>query len=252
MRVTKRGAPIDEVMPRPEIRRKRIRQHVGQLGQCMVHEDALHLGRDGPGLLVDRNDSTGVECVVVVQRRVAGIGLVGRCLRQDFVLRVLELQPVGTQLQLAVEDDALMRLEDVVEKRLVEPDGTKSAGTIADDQLEDLETRAPRRTNAAPDDVADDRGGDTRAERRDCLECTAILVADRKTIEQVFDRAQTYSFEIGGAAGTDPLEVLQRRLQGIYCTTIASPFPTRISLMRAGSSKGSSMLMPEGFSADFE
>ncbi len=145
-----------------------------------------------------------------------------------------------------------MRPEDVVEKRLVEPDGTQRAGAIADDQLEDLETRAPRRTDAAPDDVADDRGGDTRAQRRDRLECAAIFVADRKAVEQVFDRVQAHAFEIGGAPRTDPLEVLQRRLQGIYCTTIASPFPTRISLMRAGSSKGSSMLMPEGFSADFE
>ena len=255
MRVTERRTPVDEVMPRPESGRKRIRQDVGQLRQRMVHEDALHFGRDGPGLLVDWNNSTGVERVVIaqlVQRNVAGIGLLGSGLWQDFVLRVLKLQPVGAQLELAVEDDALVRLEDVVEKRLVEPDGPKSAGTIADDQLEDLETRAPRRPNAAPHDLADDRSGDTGTKRSDCLECPAVLIADREAIEQVFNRAQTHPFEIGGAPGPDPLEVLQRRLQGIYCTTIASPFPTRISLIRAGSSKGSSMLMPEGFSADFE
>ncbi len=63
---------------------------------------------------------------------------------------------------------------------------------------------------------------------------------------------QADPLEIRRTPRTDALEILQRRLKGIYCTTIASPFPTRISLMRAGSSKGSSMLMPEGFSADLE
>jgi hypothetical protein len=63
---------------------------------------------------------------------------------------------------------------------------------------------------------------------------------------------QTDTLEIGGAPRTDAFEELKRRLEGVYCTTIASPFPTRISLIRAGSSKGSSMLMPEGFSVDRE
>ena len=87
---------------------------------------------------------------------------------------------------------------------------------------------------------------------RDGVEGAAIFVADRKSVEQVFDRVQAHSLEVGRAPRPDALEELQRRLQGIYCTTVASPFPTRISLIAAGSSKGSSMLMPEGFSADFE
>ena len=53
---------------------------------------------------------------------VAATALVAGHLRQHLVLRVLQLQPVRRQLELAEEDDALMRPEDVVEKRLVEPD----------------------------------------------------------------------------------------------------------------------------------
>ena len=103
-----------------------------------------------------------------------------------------------------------------------------------------------------PDDFAEDRGRDAGPQRRDGLERAAVLVADREPIEEVLDCVQADALEVGRAARPDAFEELQRRLKGIYCTTIASPFPTRISLMPAGSSKGSSMLMPEGFSGDFE
>jgi hypothetical protein len=78
---------------------------------------------------------------------------------------------------------------------------------------------------------------------------TAVLVADGKTIEEIFDGVQADALEIRGAPRTDTLQILQGGLEGVYCTTIASPVPTRISLMRAGSSKGSSIPMPDGFSA---
>ncbi len=124
------------------------------------------------------------------------------------------------QLELAEEDDALMGPEDVVEKRLVEPDRAQRTGAIADDQLEDLEARPARRANAAADDFAEDRGRDARPQRGDGLERAAIFVADRKSVEQVFDRVQADPLEIRRAPRTDPFEELQRRLKGIYCTTI--------------------------------
>ena len=180
------------------------------------------------------------------------VGLALGCLRQYFGLRILELQSVGGQLELAKEDDALMRTEDVVEKWLIEPDRAERAGAVADDELEDLEARTARRTNAASDDLADDRRRHARTQGGDRLERAAVLVPDRESIQEILDRVQADSLEIGSAPWADAFEELQRRLKGIYCTTIASPFPTRISLMPAGSSKGSSMLMPVGFSGDLE
>ena len=124
VRLAERGSPVEEAVPFPECGRQRIRQDAGQLRQRMVHEHALHLGRDRTGLLVDRNDAAGMQRVVVMPAMDAGgrLGIVGR-LREDFVLRVLQLQPVRRQLELAEQDDALVRTEDVVEERLVEPDG---------------------------------------------------------------------------------------------------------------------------------
>ena len=119
------------------------------------------------------------------------------------------------QLELAEEDDALMRTEDVVEERLVEPDGAERAGAVAHDQLEDLEARPARRANPAPDDFADDRRRDAGPQRGDRLERAAILVADREPIEEVFDRVQADALEIGRAPRADALEELQRRLRGI-------------------------------------
>jgi hypothetical protein len=215
----------------------------------VAHEHALHLGRDRAGLLVDRDDAAGVQGLVFGRRPRFAI-VAGR--RQNLVLRVLQLQAVRGQLQLAEEDDALVRAEDVVQKRLVEPDRAQRTGAIADDELEDLEPRAAGRPDAAADDFTGDRRRDAGAQFGNGLEGGAILVPNRKAVEQVFDGVQADAFEIGSAARADALEILQRRLKGIYCTTIASPFPTRISLIRAGSSKGSSMLMPAGFSGDLE
>ena len=49
----------------------------------------------------------------------------------DLVLRTLHLQAVRRELELAEQDHALVRMEDVVEERLVEPDRAQAAGLIA-------------------------------------------------------------------------------------------------------------------------
>jgi len=164
-------------------------------------------------------------------------------------LRALQLQTVRGQLQLAEQDDALVRPEDVVQERLIEPDRADGAGAVAEQQLEDLEARPAGRADAAADDLADDRRGLAGPQLGDRLEMAAVLIADGKPVEEVFDSVKTDTLEIGGAPRADTLQVLQRRLERVYCTTIASPLPTRISLIRAGSSNGSSMPIPLGFSA---
>jgi hypothetical protein len=63
---------------------------------------------------------------------------------------------VRRELELAEEDDTLVGPEDVVQEWLIEPDGTQAARPIAHEHLEDLETRPPRRTNAAAEDLSGD------------------------------------------------------------------------------------------------
>ena len=124
------------------------------------------------------------------------------------------------QLELAKEDDSLVRPEDVVEKRLVEPDRSQRPRAIAHDQLEDLEARQTRRANAAAHDFSEDRGRDAWPQFGDGCEGAAVFVADRKSVEQVFDRVQAHPLEVRRPPRPDPFEELQRRLQRIYCTTI--------------------------------
>ncbi len=110
--------------------------------------------------------------------------------------------------------------KDVVEKRLVEPDRAQRTRPIADDQLENLETRPARRANAAAHDFSEDRRRDAWPQFGDGVEGAAVFVADWKSVEQVFDRVQAHPLEVRRPPRPDPFEELQRRLQGIYCTTI--------------------------------
>ena len=104
-----------------------------------------------------------------------------RLLAQDFVLRVLQLQAVRRHLELAEQDDALVRVEDVGEKRLVEPDRAQRAGRVARRALEDPEARPARRPDAAADDLADDRRRCAGLQRGNRLEAAAVFVADRES-----------------------------------------------------------------------
>ena len=70
------------------------------------------------------------------------------------------------------------------------------------------------------------------AQRRDRLQAAAIFVAQREAEEQIFDGIQPGAREVGGLAGADALQELQRRLQEVgggasigsrYCTTSARP-----------------------------
>ena len=66
-------------------------------------------------------------------------------LLQNFVLRILHLHAVRGELEVAKQDDSLMRMEDIVQERLIEEHGAQRAGVIADEHFEDLEPRPARR-----------------------------------------------------------------------------------------------------------
>ena len=117
--------------------------------------------------------------------------------------------------------------------------------------------------DAAREDFTGDGRGCSRPERGDGLKGAAILVADRKAIEQVLDRGQSDALEIRRTSGAHALQVLKRRIEryrrqmlkvedGAYCTTVDVPVPTRISRIFAGSSNGASMLIPSGLAGVFE
>ncbi len=139
---------------------------------------------------------------------------VARVIRfQDFVLRVLHLQTVRRQLELSVQNHALLPVEHVGEERLIEPDRAQRAGRVAKQDFEDFEAWAPRRTNARADDFADHRRGRPRTQRGDGAEAAAILVADREAVQQILDRHEPDALQIGRAARTDTFQILKRALK---------------------------------------
>ena len=109
--------------------------------------------------------------------------------------------------------DVLAALEDVLQVRLVQPHRAQRSGAVVDRRLEDLEPGAPRRAQAADQHAAGDGGGLSRFQRRDRLQAAAIFVAERKSVEQIFDGDQAGVLEIGGAARSDAFQELQRRRQ---------------------------------------
>ena len=177
----------------------------------------------------------------------AALGVAVRVLPQDLVLRVLHLQAVRGQLELAEQDDALMRMEDVVEERLVEPDRAQRCRCRSRTSISKILKRGrrvgrmPQLTTSPATDAAT-----PGLQRRDGLEAAAILVADGKAIEQIFDRGEADALQIGGAPRPDALQVLQRSEGSIEAGELdalpsaptgrssRSPLPTRISRMRDG------------------
>ena len=134
-----------------------------QLRQRVVHKHPLHLRRQVPGLFVDRDDASRVQHLFLRFRRRVRTVASSASACDDLVLRVLHLQPVGRELELAEQNDALMRAEDVVEKWLVEPDRAKRSGGVAHQHLEDLETWTAGRAHASADHLSGDRRGCRRA-----------------------------------------------------------------------------------------
>lgn len=224
--------------------------------QRPVHELALHARRESTGLLVDRDDPAGVDCFLSF---VGGIGVGG--IREpapdDFVLRIGHLQAAAVQLDRTEQHDLLVRLKDVAKEGLVEPDDADRSAAIANERLENLEPRPPRRADAAAENLARNRRDGSRFQAGDRLKMRAVLVAERKTIEKIFDGLEAGAPQIGRAPRPDAFQILERRGkelgQSPYCCTItARPSASSISRMRFGSANGASTLMPRGYSGERE
>jgi hypothetical protein len=92
--------------------------------------------------------------------------------------------------------------------------------------LEDLESGTPRRSKAARQNPARDRGALPWFERRNRAEPAAIFIPQRKPVEKVFERDKTGAFEVGGASRADALQVLQGGPENLFSLS-RGPTPAR-------------------------
>ena len=60
MHVEQRRAPLNQLLPCPDVRRKRIHDARRQLRQRLMHDRTLHLCRQRAGFFVDRDDAPGM------------------------------------------------------------------------------------------------------------------------------------------------------------------------------------------------
>jgi hypothetical protein len=229
-----RVAALDQVLADAH----RGRQRIGQLRrhrlQRLVHERALHLRRELARLLVHRHDPPGVDRAAVERVTIAFAPFVRSFdpiplfdAFHQFVLRTLHLEPVRGELELAEQDHALVRMEDVVEEGLVEPDGAQAPRPIADEHLEDPEPRPPRRPDAAAENLAEHRRRHAGTQLRDRLEMAAVLVARREPVKEILDRRQPRAPEIRRPPRPHAFQKLERTLQRVHgsahCTMTAVP-----------------------------
>ena len=101
--------------------------------------------------------------------------------------------------------------EDVAKERLIQPHRANRPAAVVDRRFEDFEAGTPRRSKAASQNPSADRRRLTGFERRDRLQAAAIFVSDGKAIQEIFDRLEAGALEIGRAARSDALQILQRR-----------------------------------------
>ena len=134
-----------------------------------MHEHALHLRRQVPGLLVDRNDASGVQRLVFRRRRRPLSGASPSCGRISYC-GFCSCRPCDVSSSSAEQDDALMRAEDVVQERLVEPDRAQGDPTRSRTSISKILNRG-RRVGRMPaaDDFTDHRGGHAGLQRGDRL-----------------------------------------------------------------------------------
>ena len=130
--------------------------------------------------------------------------------------------------------------------------GRVSGRAVVDRRFEDLEPGTPRRSQPAREHAAGDRHALPWLQCGDRLKTAAVLVADGKAGQEIVEGDEAGVFEVGGTAGSDALQKLQRgrqHLVRVHCRIMACPRSTWISRMRAGNGNGSSRLSPAGFSA---
>ena len=224
-----------------------------QLLQCLPHKAPLHVRRDTASAFVNGHNAAGVKGVQLASGLTAAVEL-GAVL-DDLELRIRDLQPARSpQLDLAEQHDALVRADDVLQKGLVRPHHLDLAAGILHESLEQAEAGATRVRQAGIEHLTTDGRGHARPQRDDRLQAAAVLVAARKTEQEIFDGVEAGLLQVGGLARTDPLEKLQGQLEEVlghrrYCTTVKRPVVTSMRRMSAGSSNVSSMDEPPGLPA---
>ena len=148
MDVLQRLPSIDQALPLAYGEGQRVGQRRGKLFEGVMDERPLDLGRELSGLLVNRDDAAGVQARFLGPvRRSTGArrSRVGGVLTaHDLILRILHLQPVRGQLELAEEDDPLMRMKDVLQERLVEPDRAQAAASRSRTSISKMRKRGRR------------------------------------------------------------------------------------------------------------
>ena len=103
-----------------------------------------------------------------------------------------------------------MRLEDVLQVRLVHPRAADGAARVRDDRMKDLEAAPARDREVRALDLAEHRRAHPRPKRRDRLHATAVFVAERKPVEKILDGDEAGAFEVRGFPRTHPFEELKR------------------------------------------
>ena len=196
VRVLDRGAPRHEPEPRAHIRGQQIGNLRGKLIERLPYDPPLHVRRDRAGLLVERDDPRGPD----------RFELVGHQLE----LGVHEVQPGRIELHVAEDHHGEMRLEDVLQVRLVHPRAADGAARVRDDRMKDLEAAPARDREVRALDLAEHRRAHPRPKRRDRLHATAVFVAERKPVEKILDGDEAGAFEVRGFPRTHPFEELKR------------------------------------------
>jgi hypothetical protein len=109
-----------------------------------------------------------------------------------------------------------VRPENVLQERLIEPDGAHRAAVIADERFEDFETWSPGGAEPAALNPSGNRDVTAGCQAGNRLEASPIFVSKGKTMKEIFDACQPDPPEIGGASRPDALQILKRRLEKIF------------------------------------
>ena len=115
-----------ELLPRAHVRRQRIDD--GRRAAAPAPGARSRAASWSSASRSSRRSGRSVRCAASRRRTRPRPSRRPPRLLQDLVLRILHLHPVRGQLEPAEQDHALMRMEDVVEKRLIEEDRAKRAG----------------------------------------------------------------------------------------------------------------------------
>ncbi len=98
----------------------------------------------------------------------------------------------------------------VGEKRLVHPRAADGAARVADDGVKNLEAAPARDREIGGLDLAEHRRLGAGPQRGNRLHAAAVLVAERQSVQQIFDDDEAGAFEVRGLPRTHAFQKLER------------------------------------------